>query len=220
MTYSEDEYLLISGIQHFCFCRRQWALIHIEQLWAENFFTTEGNIIHEKTHDPFFNEKRNDIIYSAGMDVSSPTLGVTGTCDMVELHKSDCGVNITGRDGLWTPVPIEYKRGKSKDIDADRLQLCCQAMCLEEMLCCEITDAYLFYSETRRREKVELTGELRKKVSDMTEEMHKYYTQQYTPKVKEQKGCRMCSLSDLCIPTLNKNISASEYIKNHTSEEN
>ena len=155
--YSEDEFLLLSGIQHFCFCRRQWALIHIEQQWQENLQTTEGNIVHKYCHDENLYEKRKDLIITRGMKVFSRKLGVTGACDVVELHRSTDGAVIAGQTGAWQPCPVEYKKGKCKSIDADRLQLCCQAMCLEEMFLTPIAIGYLFYAETHRREEVAFT---------------------------------------------------------------
>jgi len=115
MEYNEEDFLLLSGIQHFSFCKRQWALIHIEQQWQENLRTIEGEILHEKTHNNSVKEKRGDLIVSRGMAIFSRTLGITGTCDVVELHKSLDGVNIFGREGTYKPVPVEYKRGKPKD---------------------------------------------------------------------------------------------------------
>lgn len=138
MEYQEEDFLLLSGIQHFVFCRRQWALIHIEQQWQENLRTVEGGILHEKTHDYTIKEKRGDLIISRSMGIYSRTLGITGACDVVEFHKSRDGVALYGREGNYKPVPVEYKRGKPKQGNADVLQLCAQAMCLEEMLLCRI----------------------------------------------------------------------------------
>ncbi len=124
--YHEEDFLAISGLQHFAFCRRQWALIHIEQQWQENLRTVEGHILHENAHDAFFTQKRGTVLISRGMAVQSRTLGVNGVCDVVELHASPDGVPIFGRGGNWLPIPVEYKRGSPKETDADRLQLCCQ----------------------------------------------------------------------------------------------
>ena len=124
MDYNEEDFLSLSGLQHFAFCRRQWALIHIEQQWQENLRTIEGQILHERAHDGYSAEKRRDVIISRGMAVFSRTLGINGVCDIVELHKSKDGVNIVGREGLYKPVPIEYKRGKPKEDDCDAVQLC------------------------------------------------------------------------------------------------
>lgn len=218
MEYKEEDFLLLSGIQHFTFCKRQWALIHIEQQWQENLRTVEGGILHEKVHDNTLAEKRGDLIISRGMGIFSYTLGITGTCDIVELHRAADGVSIFGRTGTYKPVPVEYKRGKPKEDDCDALQLCAQAMCLEEMLLCEISEAYLFYGETKRRLKVILDDSLREKVITMTKEMHELYDKRYTPKVKPYKGCKACSLTEICIPRLCKNPSVDKYIKENLLE--
>jgi CRISPR-associated exonuclease Cas4 len=186
--YTEDDYLALSGIQHFFFCRRQWALIHIEQQWHENILTVEGKILHERTHDPFFDEKRKDTIITRALSVCSRHLGIYGVCDVVEFHKNADGISLAGRQGTYKPIPVEYKRGKPKSDEVDMLQLCLQAMCLEEMLSCKIEEGYLYYGETRHREKVEFTDELRQKVCDMTKEMHMLYERRYTPKVKVNKS--------------------------------
>ncbi|MGH4118788.1 CRISPR-associated protein Cas4 [Clostridium sp.] len=218
MEYKEDDFLLLSGIQHFVFCKRQWALIHIEQQWQENLRTIEGEILHEKTHDETVKEKRGDLIISRGMAIFSRTLGITGACDVVELHKSQDGVNIFGREGTYKPVPVEYKRGKPKEDESDLLQLCAQAMCLEEMLLCKIPEAFLFYWETKRRLKVILDNELREHVRIITKEMHELYAKRYTPKVKLSKSCKACSLTEVCMPKLCKNLSACDYIKKNLLE--
>ncbi|HZK53984.1 MAG TPA: CRISPR-associated protein Cas4 [Desulfosporosinus sp.] len=218
MEYNEEDFLLLSGIQHFAFCKRQWALIHIEQQWQENLRTIEGEILHERTHDSNVKEKRGDIIVSRGMAIFSRTLGITGTCDVVELHKSPDGVSIYGRDGTYLPVPVEYKRGKPKEDESDVLQLCAQAMCLEEMLLCVIPKAFLFYGETKRRLKIILDDELRERVRTIFKEMHELYDRRYTPKVKISKSCKACSLTELCMPRLCKNPSALNYMKKNILE--
>ena len=213
MEYKEEDFLLLSGIQHFAFCKRQWALIHIEQQWQENLRTIEGEILHEKTHDNTIKEKRGDLIVSRGMGIFSRSLGLTGTCDVVDLYKASDGVNIFGRDGTYKPVPVEYKRGKPKENESDELQLCAQAMCLEEMLLCEIPEAFLFYGETKRRLKIILDDGLRERVKTIVKEMHELYDRRCTPKVKLSKGCKACSLAEICMPKLCKNPSVTNYIK-------
>jgi CRISPR-associated exonuclease Cas4 len=199
----QDDYLQLSGIQHFAFCRRQWALIHIEEVWSENLRTVEGKILHERAHDPFFSEKRGELLITREMPIQSNEMRVSGKCDIVEFHADRDGITLHGRDGLWLPCPVEYKRGSPKVSDADRLQLCAQAMCLEEMLLCpEIETAYLYYGETRHRETVELEEELRETVRSMFSEMHEYYARRYTPRVKMTKACNACSLKDICLPRM------------------
>lgn len=218
MEYKEDDFLLLSGIQHFEFCKRQWALIHIEQQWQENLRTIEGEILHEKTHDDTVKEKRGDLIISRSMAIFSRTLGITGACDVVELNKSSDGVNIFGREGTYKAVPVEYKRGKPKEDECDVLQLCAQAMCLEEMLLCKIPEAFLFYWETKRRLKIILDDALRERVNTIVKEMHELYDKRYTPKVKLSKSCKACSLTEVCMPKLCKNLSVSDYIKKNLLE--
>lgn len=219
MEYDEDDFLNLAGLQHFAFCRRQWALIHLEMQWAENLRTTQGQILHEKAHDVFSAEKRGSVLISRGMAVFSRGLGVNGVCDVVEFHASPKGVPLAGREGKWLPVPVEYKRGAPKETDADRLQLCCQAMCLEEMLLCPmIPQAYLYYGETARRTAVPLEEDLRAKVKSMLAEMHELYRRQHTPRVKPSKSCNACSLKNLCLPRLYRTGSAAEYVRKRLEE--
>jgi CRISPR-associated exonuclease Cas4 len=222
MAYDEDDFLLISGIQHFAFCRRQWALIHIEQCWADNERTIGGELMHESAHDPFFTEKRGDLIITRDMPVFSRLMGVTGHCDIVELRRDDTlGVMLAGREGRWLPCPVEYKYGRPMKSDADHLQLCSQAMCLEEMLACPaISVAYMYYHETNRREAVTLDEKIREKVRSSFAEMHMHLKRGYTPRVKPQKACGACSLNEICLPTLPASEkSVSNYINRHLNEE-
>ena len=147
-----DDYLLMSGIQHFCFCRRQWALIHLEQQWSENLRTAEGRLEHTRCHDTAQTERRGDLLITRGMKVVSHRLRLSGDCDVVEFRADPEGIPLQHTEGRWRPMPVEYKHGRAKENDADRLQLCAQAMALEEMLACDIPQAALFYEETRRRE--------------------------------------------------------------------
>lgn len=212
--YTQDDLLPLSGIQHFLFCRRQWALIHIEQQWKENALTAEGRIIHKRADDPFFTETRNGTVTARSVPVASYRLGFSGMCDVVEFIPSPDGVKLPNRHGLFLPVPIEYKRGREKRDHSDETQLCAQAMCLEEMLSTSIPRGYLYYGETRRRVEIEFTAELRRLVQEMSAEMHNYYSRGYTPRVKPFKGCRSCSLADVCLPVLQeKVIAASKYIR-------
>ena len=213
-----DDYLLMSGIQHFCFCRRQWALIHLEQQWTENLRTVEGQLLHERCHDDSFREKRGDLLTVRGMRVISHRLRLTGACDVVEFRADPNGVPLQGQEGRWLPMPVEYKHGSPKENDADRLQLCAQAMALEEMLACEIPRGALFYAETHRRELVELTPELRQKTLKMAAEMNDYFARGYTPKVKPGKHCNACSLKELCLPALYRRVDAQEYVRIHLEE--
>lgn len=218
--YTADELLPLSGIQHFSFCRRQWALIHVERQWQENVLTVEGKLLHQRADDPFFAEVRSGVIITRSMPVASYRLGLVGVCDVVEFTPSEEGVNLPGRQGIYRPMPVEYKRGKEKFDPCDEVQLCAQAICLEEMLSVPIFTAGLFYGETRRRVAVELSAALRAEVSRMAQEMHAYFERGYTPQVKPSKACKSCSLNDLCLPGLqNKPVSASSYIQNQVNGE-
>lgn len=218
MKYSEEDYLQLSGIQHFAFCRRQWALIHIENQWAENERTVDGIIMHEKAHSGDA-ESRGDVVIMRALRVFSATLGVSGECDVVEFNRNADGISLNGHDGLWQPYPVEYKRGKPKEHNADEMQLCAQAMCLEEMLCCTIPCGALFYGEPRRRTEVEFTPELRRAVEDSLNEMHDYYKRGYTPKAKLGKGCSMCSLKEICLPKMAQRKSVAAYVEGALNEE-
>lgn len=211
--YQEDDYLMLSGLQHFAYCRRQWALIHIEQQWAENGRTIDGQLFHAAAHDEKKIEKRGSLLITRGLHIKSSQLGMSGICDVVEFHKSENGISLFSYDGLWEPYPIEYKKGLPKAHEADESQLCGQAICLEEMLLCQIPRGSLFYGENRRRKEVEFTQELRKQVFDMAKEMHDLWEKGHTPKVKFQKGCNACSLKEICVPKLGKSKSVSSYIE-------
>lgn len=212
--YTPDELLPLSGLQHFLFCRRQWALIHVERQWQDNVLTAEGRLMHERVDDPYFTEARNGVIISRAVPVASYTLGLSGVCDVVEFTESPDGVQLTGRSKLFRPAPVEYKRGKPKPGPCDEAQLCAQAICLEEMLAVAIPTGYLYYGETRHRLTVPLTVELRELVQNAAEEMHGYFKRGYTPRVKPFKGCRSCSLADICLPVLQeKVVPAGKYIQ-------
>ena len=219
MEYKEEDFLQISGLQHFAFCRRQWALIHIEQLWAENLRTVEGNILHERAHDASLRERRGDVLITRDMRVFSPTLGVSGDCDVVEFHRCADGVPLHGQEGLYQPYPIEYKHGAPRQDHANELQLCAQAMCLEEMLICQIPEGALYFGETRHREKVEFTQSLRQEVQTALEEMHRLYQRQHTPKVRPTKSCNACSLKEMCVPKLMKQKSVGDYLRSSLEDE-
>lgn len=212
--YGSGDLLPLSGLQHFQFCRRQWALIHVEQQWKENLLTVEGKLLHKRVDNPFFSEVRKDVIISRSMPISSYRLGLTGICDVVEFVPSDQGATLHGFTGKYLPYPIEYKRGTQKSDKSDEVQLCAQALCLEEMLSVHIPFGYFYYGENRRRYQVELDVELRSYVEKISKEMHLYFSKGYTPKVKPSKACQSCSLIDICLPVLQENVtSAKKYIQ-------
>lgn len=212
MSWGEEDWLQLSGLQHFVFCRRQWALIHLEDQWAENFRTVDGELMHEHVHDQEFRESRGDCLIVRGLAVHSAELGISGQCDVVEFHRNPAGIPLQNREGLWLPYPVEYKRGKPKEHSADELQLCAQAMCLEEMLCCAVPEGALYYGEPRRRTVIQFASDLRRQVQDSLTEMHELYRRRYTPKGKPSKACNACSLKELCLPKLMSRKKVADYL--------
>lgn len=220
MANDDSDFLMISGLKHFQFCRRRWALIHIEQLWEENVLTLQGRYMHERVHDDSFTEVRGAVLLSRGMPVRSQRLKITGVCDMVELYRDEDGVPIQGRSGRWRLYPVEYKLGQADTQGADALQVCAQALCLEEMFVTDIPEAAVYYGKIKRRQRIPLTEELRQKVQDCVKEMHQLMSKGYTPKAKKRNACKSCSLFEMCQPKLMKQVSASEYIRRAFHEEN
>lgn len=218
MEYREEDWLQLSGLQHFAFCRRQWALIHMESQWAENFRTVDGQLMHQHVHDQQARESRGSLLIVRGLAVHSARLGISGQCDAVEFHRVPEGIPLEGREGLWLPYPVEYKRGKPKEYQADEWQLCAQAICLEEMLCCRIAEGALYYGEPHRRTVVSFSPELREQTEAALEEMHRLFQRKHTPKVKRTKGCNACSLKDLCLPGLGNRGGVSEYLDQAVEE--
>ena len=199
MAYNEEDFLQLSGLQHFRFCRRRWALIHIEHQWAENYRTIDGAILHENAHDTDLQERRGDRFITRGVSVYSAELGVSGQCDVLEYHRGSVGIPLSGKEALWQPYPVEYKRGRPREDTGDTLQLCAQAMCLESMLCCDIPEGALYYGEIRRRERVSFTPELRAGVRELLAEMHELYRRGYTPQGQAHQILQ-CLLLERAVP--------------------
>ncbi|WP_223280469.1 CRISPR-associated protein Cas4 [Virgibacillus halodenitrificans] len=218
MGNNEDEYLMLSGIQHFSFCKRQWALIHVEQQWEENVRTVEGQHLHQKADQPFVREKRGAKLVVRAMPVQSRELEINGICDVVEFIKNDNGIELNGEEGKYLAYPVEYKRGKPKTNAADILQLTAQAICLEEMLLCNVDTGYMFYNEIKHRVEVEITEEKKNLVKEMVTEMHQYYKRRHTPKVKTGPHCKSCSLQHICLPKLMNKRSVKRYIEGKINE--
>lgn len=217
--YNDEELLPLSGIQHFHYCKRQWALIHIEREWADDLSTTEGHFIHRKADDPFFNEYRGDIIITRSVPIVSRKLGLQGIADVVEYQLSENGICLPGRSGSWQVRPVEYKRGRPKIDERDEVQLCAQAMCLEEMMNVHIERGDMFYHEIRRRVPVTLTSELRDLVISLSSEMHSLFIKRITPPAERGIYCRSCSLNNICMPKITKKrIAVSHYIARHIQE--
>ena len=169
--------------------------------------------MHRRAHDEALLERRDGMLIVRGLRVVSNALQVTGVCDVVEFHQDEDGVALPGQDGRWVPYPVEYKRGSPKEHDADALQLCGQAMCLEEMLLCTIPEGSMYYGETHRRQRVMLTDELRRQVAGMLAEMRGYMERGYTPVPRMTKGCNACSLKEVCLPRLPKTPGVAAYLR-------
>lgn len=215
--YSEDELLMLSGVQHVAFCERQWALIHIEQQWSENVLTVEGHHLHEKVDDPFEAEIRGNTAIIRALPLVSLQLGFSGIADVVELSRAGDdvtnGIPVSGREGKWLPVPVEYKRGKPKPDHCDEVQLCAQALCLEEMYGISISKGFLYYGQTRHRHEVEFTTQLRDSVITYSQRMHELFSKGITPPPVYKPQCRSCSLKDICLPkNLNNNFTVEQYL--------
>jgi CRISPR-associated exonuclease Cas4 len=203
--FSEDDLFPLSALQHFVFCRRQCALIHIEQCWEENRLTAEGRLMHEKAHEETF-ENRPGVRIERGISLRSLQLGLIGKTDVVEFHQQSGSPR-------WLPFPVEYKRGKPKPDACDAVQLCAQALCLEEMLNLHIPEGALFYGKIRRRESVVFDSALRSLTEKTAESLHEFIAKGETPRAVYEKKCDSCSLIDWCFPkTAASGHSASEYL--------
>jgi len=206
MTYKdhEDDLIMLSALQHMVFCPRQCALIHIEQVWAENRQTAEGRIMHERVHEEN-RESRGSLRIEYGVPLRSLRLGLIGKADIVEFHRLE--------DGTWQPFPVEYKRGKPKADDCDKVQLCAQALCLEEMLNARILKGALFYGKTRRRLDVSFDEKLRQKTEETARNVRVLLDSGKTPPPVYTKKCESCSLVGECLPkTMGKRRSAKSYL--------
>ena len=199
--YTEDELLPISALQHLVFCPRQCALIHIEQVWAENVFTAEGRGLHEKVHEAEA-ESRDGVRIVRGLRLRSLELGLVGQADVVEFHEDTSGTVVPSLNGRYRPFPVEYKRGKPKVDVCDEVQLCAQAVCLEEMLGVSVPRGALFYGRPRRRKEVEFTEALRQQMRDAAGQLHELFNSRKTPAAKYEKKCQSCSLIERCMPKI------------------
>ncbi len=200
-----DDLIQLSALQHYAFCPRQCAVIHVEQVWTENRLTAEGRIMHEHVHDEG-NESRGDVRIERGVSLRSLEMGLIGKADVIEYHRQ--------HNGTWQAFPVEYKRGKPKPDDSDKIQLCAQAMCLEEMLNVRIPTGALFYGKTRRRLDVAFDEALRQETQEAAQKTHELIESGKTPKPEYSKRCESCSLMAECMPkTIQKKRSVESYIK-------
>lgn len=198
--FDEIERMPISSLKQFVYCPRRFALMYIECEWGSNYKIVEGDILHERVDDPFFNEKRGDVHISRSVPIYSNTLNLYGVADIVEFIKEPQGVEIKGKKGFWRINPLEYKNGKPEKSNADNFQLCAQAMCLEEMFHTKINQGDIFYGKIKRRVVVEFTEELRNSVVDQVEKMNTLLVKQVIPLKSKKQNCNLCSLIDICIP--------------------
>jgi len=198
MTYDDDDLLPISALQHYLFCPRQCALIHLEQVWAENHLTMEGLLLHERadspTHETRPSDENTSVRLERALPIRSLAFGLIGKADIVEFHHSREPI------GSLRIVPVEYKRGKPKSNDCDRVQLCAQALCLEEMCATEVTEGALYYGVRRRRTDVVFDNNLRERTIQTIESLRTMMDDRVTPLAIRTKACEKCSLIDLCLP--------------------
>ena len=203
--FPEDDLLPLSGLQHLLFCERQWALIHIEQQWAENRLTEEGRVLHDRVHESG-TEARPDVVVARSLRVRSLRLGLSGETDVVEFQRAAVqqsgAIQLEGRAGWWTPFPVEYKRGRPKQDAWDEVQLCAQALCLEEMFGVPIPAGALFYGTKRRRTPVDFDLPLRQLTESLARRMHELYSARTTPPAVYEKKCESCSLMERCMPRM------------------
>lgn len=220
--YNDDELLMLSGIQHFRFCPRQWALIHLEQQWVDNLLTIEGEILHRRVDDPFYRQKCGEFISLRSVSIASHELGLYGITDIVELHPTSDESNAISHPkypGLWQPYPIEYKHGKPKQNEIDEVQLAAQAICLEEQYGITISAGAFFYGEIRHRVEVPITHQLRLIVKQCAAEMHQTYQSRHIPPIQNGKQCTRCSLKNICMPQTSNQPTATDYLKRNLYEE-
>lgn len=199
-----DDFIPLSALQHYLYCPRQCALIHLEQLWAESRHTAEGRLLHERADRPR-GERRRGVRTVTAMPLASAELGITGIADVVEFHSQDGGEQ---------PYPVEYKRGRPKAHRADEVQLCAQALCLEAMLGVPVPEGALYYGKTRRRKIVPLDATLRQLTLDTIAAVRAMFESRRTPPAHySPKLCDRCSLYDLCLPkTMNMQRSVQTWL--------
>lgn len=213
--YDEDDLLPLSALQHLLFCDRQCALIHIEQIWVENLYTAEGRIMHERV-DSGHSETRRDVRLSFSLPLRSLRLGLSGKADVVEFHRKQSINEEKPSDSvIWRPFPVEHKRGRPKKELWDKVQLCAQAICLEEMLGIEVPNGALFYGKTRRRVDVVFDADLRRKTEETAFRLHELFAGGKTPPPVLKDVCEKCSFLEMCLPyALERPKSVRNYLKN------
>ncbi len=208
--YADEDLLPISALQHLQFCERQCALIHVEKIWAENVLTAEGRVMHDRA-DGGGHETRGNVRTAYSLRLRSLRLGLTGQADVVEFHRLD--------DGVWIPYPVEFKRGRPKTDACDRIQLCAQALCLEEMKNVRVESGALFYGETRHRSEVTFDATLRALTESLCVRLHALITSGATPSaVYAKEKCDHCSLLEVCLPQTTDGISVKRWLARQLDE--
>ncbi len=219
--YTEDEMLMLSGIQHFMFCPRQWALIHIDQQWADNKLTAEGQILHKNVDDPFYRQKNGGSIILRSIHIASKKLGLYGITDAVELIPSDNpedAITHNRYEGFWKLYPVEYKRGRPKNDETDEVQLAAQAICLEEMYGVKISYGALYYNALKHRTEVAVTEKLRNLTLECANRMHSIFRSGIIPRARKRHCCANCSIADICMPEISDCIGVDTYLKRNLYE--
>jgi CRISPR-associated exonuclease Cas4 len=212
--FSDSDLLPLSAMQHYIYCIRQCALIHIEQQWTENRFTAEGRLQHKRVDQPTY-ELRDGIRYEYAVPLRSLQLGLVGKADLIEFHYENKNIKspIWNLKSLKKVFPVEHKRGRPKPIHCDWVQLCAQALCLEEMLDIEIKDGAIFYGQPRRRQNVEFSESLRTETKQTAQKLHELIDSRKIPQAEyEKKKCQACSLFNICMPKKHQSLSA--YLNN------
>lgn len=218
MIYKDEDKVPISAITHLAFCPRRCALVHIEGLWAENCLTSEGDVLHERAHSGA-EGKRDEIITARSLRIHSAHLGISGITDVIEFHQDDAGVPIFGHRGKWRPCPVEYKRGAAKNERPYQIQLCAQAMCLEEMYNTKVTFGHLYIGVEHKREVVHFDDSLRSETMALCSELHKLFDLSKTPSADYSEKCRSCSLMEMCRPReMSRSSSARCWIQHRVDE--
>ncbi|MDK2961928.1 MAG: CRISPR-associated exonuclease Cas4 [Eubacteriaceae bacterium] len=199
--FEEDERLPISSLKQFIYCKRRFALMYLNCDWGENYKIAEGDLLHKRVDDPYFNEKRRDIYTSRSVPVFSDSLNLYGVVDLLEFIKDENGIGLPHKKERWRINLVEYKNGKPEKSQADNFQLCAQAICLEEMFQTSIESGDIFYGKIRRRMTVELTDCLRSQVRMQVKKMQTLLNNQQIPVKDSEQNCSLCSLIDVCIPS-------------------
>ncbi len=224
--FQEEEWVPISALAQYAFCPRRVVFIHTENLWADNQWTMEGKILHETADTQTQKTARGTRIVRS-LRISDAENGIYGVADVVEFKRTDGmefaqnraeflsdGVHLPLRDGLWFPIPVEFKRGKTRTDKTYEIQLCAQGLCLEKKFAVTIPFGFLYYGESGRRKRIDFTVSLRQNTCTLVEKVRQVLFSDTVPRPKYSKKCRQCSLVDLCLPQMGTSGSVERYIRN------